>query len=494
MSNDKWFVMEEIPHSHFLMTAEPQIWFAETEEKFKVPGAGVDKVITKHENGADDLIYLREKFAIGSQVIFNKIMKDVSWAFGVCKLIETSAIELMKLSETIRSTDVSQLSDKELALLYEKWTAIRGEAHGSGMPWNVMEYEDQKLSKYLVEYLEKQIKLNKLDEKFSTGEVFSILSTPARKTFAKKEEEEMFALVIKKKQGENVDVMLKKHLEKYCWLPYMYEGPAWKIEYFEQVLNGLQKLPLEELKQKHAELRNYEKNLSARQKELMKMLNVDAKYARLLQLAQEIMYGKALRKDAIYHSFWCVENLFKECAKRLGLSLAQFRILLPWEVKPAFESKACNLSELNARLSFSVFYYDKYDKTTPVVLTGGKAREFYKNLNLPKHNLEINELKGECACPGKAEGIVKVINHSSEMKKMQRGDVLISTATTPDIVPAMKLASAIVTDMGGMTCHAAIVSRELGKPCVIGTKIATKWLHDGDKVIVDATKGIVRRV
>ena len=66
--------------------------------------------------------------------------------------------------------------------------------------------------------------------------------------------------------------------------------------------------------------------------------------------------------------------------------------------------------------------------------------------------------------------------------------------TTPDFVPAMKKAAAIVTEQGGITSHAAIVSRELGVPCVIGTKIATRVLKDGDLVEVDANKGIVRKV
>ena len=76
----------------------------------------------------------------------------------------------------------------------------------------------------------------------------------------------------------------------------------------------------------------------------------------------------------------------------------------------------------------------------------------------------------------------------------RKGNVLVAAETTPDFVPAMKIASAVVTDQGGITSHAAIVSRELGVPCVIGTKIATKVLKDGEVVEVDAVKGIVRRL
>ena len=78
------------------------------------------------------------------------------------------------------------------------------------------------------------------------------------------------------------------------------------------------------------------------------------------------------------------------------------------------------------------------------------------------------------------------------MKSMQKGEVLVSIMTTPRLTEAFKKASAVVTDEGGVICHAAIVAREMKKPCIIGTKIATKVLKDGDLVEVDAEKGTVK--
>ena len=78
------------------------------------------------------------------------------------------------------------------------------------------------------------------------------------------------------------------------------------------------------------------------------------------------------------------------------------------------------------------------------------------------------------------------------MFDFQDGDILVTGMTRPEFVPLMKKASAIITDEGGLTCHAAIISRELNIPCIIGTKIATQVLQDGDMVEVDADKGIIR--
>jgi pyruvate,water dikinase len=77
------------------------------------------------------------------------------------------------------------------------------------------------------------------------------------------------------------------------------------------------------------------------------------------------------------------------------------------------------------------------------------------------------------------------------MKGFKPGEILVAIATTPSIVPAMKKAGAILTDEGGLTCHAAIVSRELKVPCVVGLKIVTDTLTNGDEVEVDAVRGIV---
>jgi len=99
--------------------------------------------------------------------------------------------------------------------------------------------------------------------------------------------------------------------------------------------------------------------------------------------------------------------------------------------------------------------------------------------------------KGLGASPGMAAGTVKIINSTDELDKVQEGDILVTVMTTPDMVPAMKRANGIITDEGGVTCHAAIVSRELGIPCVVGTGEATSILPENSLVTLDGNKGIV---
>ncbi len=100
-------------------------------------------------------------------------------------------------------------------------------------------------------------------------------------------------------------------------------------------------------------------------------------------------------------------------------------------------------------------------------------------------------VNGLGSSPGVAAGKVAHVTNIDELDKCKDGDILLTPMTTPDMVPAMRRAAAIVTDEGGMTCHAAIVSRELGVPCIVGTKNATKVLKDGQVVTVDGDRGTV---
>jgi len=109
-------------------------------------------------------------------------------------------------------------------------------------------------------------------------------------------------------------------------------------------------------------------------------------------------------------------------------------------------------------------------------------------------NFKISDspiLSGTSASPGVGTGPVKILKSPKEISKIEKGDILVAPMTSPDYVPAMKKSAAIITDEGGETSHAAIVSRELGIPCIVGTKTATKFLKDGQIVSVDGSTGNV---
>jgi len=135
------------------------------------------------------------------------------------------------------------------------------------------------------------------------------------------------------------------------------------------------------------------------------------------------------------------------------------------------------------------------DKT---LYTGNKIKEFLdaRNIIIKEDVIvfdkDLASFKGRSAQNGHVRGMVKTVFTMQDVEKVNDGEIIVSPMTGPDFMLAIKKAAAIITDEGGITCHAAIIARELKKPCIIGTKIATEVLKDGDFVEVDADNGVVR--
>lgn len=132
----------------------------------------------------------------------------------------------------------------------------------------------------------------------------------------------------------------------------------------------------------------------------------------------------------------------------------------------------------------------KYKK---LVKKYGRFRKAKKS-NVSIDFTKTREFSGIVASRGKARGIANIVLNPEMTKKFKKGEILVTTMTSPKFTIFYKKTSAIITDSGGMLCHAAIIAREMNIPCIVGTKIATKVLKDGDYIEVDATAGKVRKL
>lgn len=154
-----------------------------------------------------------------------------------------------------------------------------------------------------------------------------------------------------------------------------------------------------------------------------------------------------------------------------------------------FLDKQPDMGELNKRSSGYVLIGSE-------LVIGGSFEEVLKergfSFDFPK-TIGVDSFVGNVAYQsGSVTGRVRLVFTPEDVRSFVEGEILVTAMTAPDFLPAIKKSKAVITDEGGITCHAAIISRELKIPCIIGTKIATKVLHDGDEVEVDADKGIVR--
>ena len=146
-------------------------------------------------------------------------------------------------------------------------------------------------------------------------------------------------------------------------------------------------------------------------------------------------------------------------------------------------------NELQQRKEWCIFWYDASQQKI--------CYEFDRSIVHTLSFLEDVKISGKTiygttAFPGKVMEVIRRVDNAKDLQKYKPGEIIVSINSSPDLMPALKTCSAIISDEGGITCHAAIVSRELKKPCIIGTKNATKILKDGDLVEVDANKGTVK--
>ncbi len=181
----------------------------------------------------------------------------------------------------------------------------------------------------------------------------------------------------------------------------------------------------------------------------------------------------------------------EEIEHRLGLENGLLDSAFYWDIQRILIDKEHYVKELKQRAhGTAIVISEKYGFS---VFTGDDVEALFA---LATHSFvkDVDHLTGKPACKGIVTGTVKVINKVEEFPLFNKGDILVSAMTRPEFLPLMEKAAAIVTDEGGITCHAAIVSRELGVPCIVGTEVATKVLKSGDRVEVDAERGIVKKV
>lgn len=202
-------------------------------------------------------------------------------------------------------------------------------------------------------------------------------------------------------------------------------------------------------------------------------------------LKNESIFARSLRKNTENVLYDAGEKLYEIIVKKYANHKENIDYLTIEEI---LEEKLPTHGEIEKRMSGYIYFEDKFYNELDI-------EKFGKQNNLKiiqRHKCDVSEISGAIAQVGKVKGVVKIIFEEKDIDKVQEGDILVMPMTTPNFLPAMKKASAFVTDEGGITCHASIVARELGKPCIIGTKIATQVLKDGDLIEVDANKGTVR--
>ena len=347
-----------------------------------------------------------------------------------------------KVCEKIHNLE--KLSDKELFNLYKEfYTAY------------LNEYAIPLLANAFDTYFQKW-----LQNKVKSHEDFILLTTPVKESFTQKEVRELLSIKKDKDFLKNIE----KHAKKYFWLQNNYAGA--KIldkDYFIKRHESEEQMEIEKVDKKP----------------------IIEKYSLspgLIKAAEEFIYWRDERKkyNMIADHFLCV--FLEEIGKRKGISLEDMKYVLPYEIENVDKKQIHERQK-----AVLILVLQDSDK----IYTGKEAIEGYNKM-YPSAGLDKTEIRGRPACMGITKGHVKIVLGEKDFHKLKENDILVTSMTRPEFVPLMSKSAAIVTDEGGITCHAAIVAREMDKPCIIGTDMATKTLKDGDLVEVDANNGVVK--
>lgn len=435
-----------------------------------------------------------------SKFILKKILENPDFITNTKIGSDRLSKELLRFIKQHQS--LIKLTNKQLADTYLDYCKLYANYHFiNTIPWVLA---GDSLADYLKEYLSSML------SKKEVLKCFTLLATPTVSAYTSNQELEFLKIVIAveadkniisifkkekpaviqkalKKQGK-IWLLIKKHSEMFGWIPFDYIGPdVWDESYFIQQIKEFISSN-KSARKALAKYKGYHKDLKLKQEKVKKKLKISKDDFRAFQDLQTLTVLQDNRKEtAVQTHVWLEKIMRKEISKRLGVSVKALRYTTEKEIsemllgrkilKESLEQRHWNAVTRKARNGYNIE-------------TGKKVEKLWHDLT-PKSGKD-SYIKGVPGALGSIKGTVKVLLSPKDIAKVKQGDILVSAMTTPDYILAIKKAAAIVTDEGGITSHAVIVSRELGIPCIIGTKIATRVLKDGDVVEVDANNGIVK--
>ncbi|MFA4834171.1 MAG: PEP-utilizing enzyme [Patescibacteria group bacterium] len=398
-----------------------------------------------------ELIYIDGQFYFNKRDIakYNFSNKKI---MAVIKKLRRFLKEYLKFCEEIRGKNYAGKNWLSLISDFKKFVSFLGKA---------MAIVDVPV--YCESFFEKRVMAGLKENGFRQKD-FYILSTPLYESYRKRRHADLIKIKAEK--------MTKAEFrQKWGWSNTM----AFSYRPVDETFLDKALKEIKDFRKEKEIFNRRDREEKSRFNKLYRRLPTDLR--KDADLIQELIAIRDYRVEVINRGCYCAMNLLGEISRRLELNYKEVINLTPEEI-----IKKKIPVDLSARLKGFACVADK-------IYTGEELRALWDLFNRKE---EADFVKGTPASKGIVKGRARIILKAAESGKLKKGEILICEQTTPDYLVGIKKAAAIVTNIGGLTCHAAIISREFGIPCIVGTKIATQVLKDGDRVEVDANKGIVR--
>jgi len=353
-----------------------------------------------------------------------------------------------------------------------------------------------------------EILSKKIDNPIKLNEAFRNIAASSRETEHIKEKESLLKIAIKvsedkvltelfRQEPETVKSALGKypalnkqiceHLQKYGWTHFNFLiGEKRELK---DVIRQVKNVKNAEEDYKHLDSgRKQIEQIYTEAIEKLKLSNNEKEYFKLFR---EVVFIRTYRLDVLNKGSYHLYPLFDEIGKRLNMGGEDVLWMVPEEIIQLLNGQKVgyDVDTRDRREHYALLLRDNKISC----YFGKDYWDFIKNEE--KESVSHgDQVEGLPVFPGNVKGTVKVVLSKQQTGKINKGDILITQMTTPDYITVIEKAAAIVTDLGGITSHAAVISREFQKPCIVGTKVATKIFKDGDLVEVDANRGTVRKL
>jgi phosphohistidine swiveling domain-containing protein len=374
---------------------------------------------------------------------------------------------IQKIENDISNTELARVENIELLRLWNSLLDAYAKFWTTG---SVPELANYGSTHYLTEKLRPLVSSDQ-----DVSHILEVLTAPTKLSFYQEEEAAL---------AKATD--LTKHQEQFFWLKNSYVGTqVLPAEFFAERKKTLNQDIKKEIERKLSET-------IARKSEVQKQFNLPAQIMEIAEAISDGVGWQDERKKHIFIILHYIDVLVQEVARRFGYNFNELHNLWHHEIAEIIEGKDLHQKLIERAKGFGVQFFHACKE-----LNAEQTEYLWKVYSTEKIEQGVSEVKGIVASKGKggvARGKIHILLDPMKAETFQDGEILVAPMTSPEYIFAMKKASAILTDTGGLTSHAAIVSRELGIPCLVGTKVATTIFKDGDMVEVDAGQGMAWKV
>lgn len=441
-----------------------------------------------------------------SSFLQTRAQKDPEFYKDIVEDTRQQGSSLEVISKWIGTSKLSGKSDRRLSYLL-----VRYAEEFKGMSPYLL--APVVLDKILSEIIEDELEVRLGERKDSTNfkKIFSALTASSKETQTAKAQKLLLEIaadvhrddklnsmfqhypsteVLKKLEERDTPVLRKIELflRKYSWLPFEYGyGVASSrqdvIDRIKENIGG------EDPKKRLERIKTNEANLQEESKTAIRDLKFAPQVRRAIKLMKEYVFLRSSRLEYYARAGLYVRPLFEEICRRKALDYYDLLTLTCQEIVAMVEAKTNPDKNLIAERKSG--YAIELNGRQPTIYTGNEIQKVAEQESADR---SIRIAHGSIANKGYAKGPAKVVLGETDFDKVSRGDIVVVVISTPKFNPVLEKAAAIIADIGGMTSHTAIISRELGIPCVIGTEIATRVFKDCDILEVDADNGTVKRI